>query len=228
MFKNLLSFWKGKDFLTEVLEDFKAMLNQTKFMFESVLSALTKEKKDEELEKRIYEVDKNVNLLEREIRKRIIEHLAIQPSIDLPMSLILMSVVKDAERVGDYCKNLFEIIHLSDKPIKKEKLTEVFGDVDKVILGEFEKTEKAFLESDEKTAKEILNLEREVVKKCDIIVKNIAKSNMSTNEAVCMALMARYFKRIAAHLANIGTSVILPITDLDFFDERFRRDKTKD
>ena len=25
MFKNLISFWKGKDFLTQVLEDFKAM-----------------------------------------------------------------------------------------------------------------------------------------------------------------------------------------------------------
>jgi len=26
MFKNLMSFWKGKDFLTEVLEEFKEML----------------------------------------------------------------------------------------------------------------------------------------------------------------------------------------------------------
>jgi len=32
--------------------------------------------------------------------------------------------------------------------------------------------------------------------------------------------MARYFKRIAAHLMNIATSVILPVTNLDYFDQR--------
>jgi hypothetical protein len=37
--------------------------------------------------------------------------------------------------------------------------------------------------------------------------------------------MARYFKRIAAHLTNIATSVILPLTDLDYFDERRSEDE---
>ena len=52
------------------------------------------------------------------------------------------------------------------------------------------------------------------------IIEELAKSNLSTNEAVCFTLMARYYKRIAAHLTNIATSVILPLTDLDYFDER--------
>jgi two-component system alkaline phosphatase synthesis response regulator PhoP len=48
----------------------------------------------------------------------------------------------------------------------------------------------------------------------------IAKSSLSVNEAVCLALMARHFKRIVAHLTNIATSVILPLSDLDYYDER--------
>jgi len=56
-------------------------------------------------------------------------------------------------------------------------------------------------------------------------VQKIAKSNIPTNEAVCLALLARYFKRIAAHLANIGSSVIVPISDLDFYDEKLRHKK---
>ena len=101
MFKNLMSFWKGKDFLTEVLGDFRKMLEDTKYMFENVTEALIAGKTTPELRDKTYEVDKNVNRMEREIRKRIVEHLSIQPSVDVPVSLVLMSVVKDVERVGD-------------------------------------------------------------------------------------------------------------------------------
>ncbi|MBL7158182.1 MAG: hypothetical protein ISS91_01585, partial [Candidatus Omnitrophica bacterium] len=40
MFKNFMALWKGKDFLTEVLEDFKKMLNDSKCMFNSVIAGL--------------------------------------------------------------------------------------------------------------------------------------------------------------------------------------------
>ncbi|UCD55629.1 MAG: hypothetical protein JSV93_02225 [Candidatus Omnitrophota bacterium] len=225
MFNNLISFWKGKDFLTEVLEEFKEMLDDTKYMFESVCRELIEGKMSPDLKDKIYEVDRKVNRLEKEIRKRIVEHLSIQPTVDVPVSLVLMSVVKDAERIGDYCKNLFEVIDLLDKPLKQERFEKLFNGIDKKILEEFEKTQKAFMESDEEVAKEILYLEREVVKNCEDIVKKLAKSNLSTNEAVCFTLLARYFKRVAAHLANIGSSVILPVSDLDFFDEKLRHEK---
>lgn len=225
MFKNLMAFWKGKDFLTKVLEEFKNMLSDTRGMFESVSVALIEGHEEKGLKDKIYKVDKRVNLLEKEIRRRIVEHLSIQPAVDVPVSLILMSVVKDAERVGDYCKNIFEITELLDKPLKKELFCETFHHIDKNILEVFDKTQKAFMESDEKVAKEILFLERGIVKNCDAILQKIAKSSLSTNEAVCFALLARYFKRVAAHLVNIGSSVILPISDLDFFDEKLRREK---
>ena len=227
MFKNLISFWKGKDFLTEVLNEFKEMLDDTKYMFESVCKALIEGKVDPHLKDKTYEIDKKVNNLEKEIRTRIVEHLSIQPSVDVPVSLVLMSVVKDAERIGDYCKNMLEIIDLLEKPIKKEEFEKLFNHIDKQILEEFEKTQKAFIESDEKIAKEILYLERKIAKNCDNIVKSIAKSDLPTNEAVCFALLGRYFKRIVAHLANIGSSVILPISDLDFFDEKLKNGKKR-
>jgi len=225
MFESLMAFWKGKDFLTEVLEEFKEMLNDTKRMFVSVCGALIKGRGGPDLEDRIYKIDKRVNRLEREIRKRIVEHLSIRPGTDVPVSLVLMSVVKDAERVGDYCKNLLEITKLLDKPIEKNRFRELFNGIDKKILETFEMTEKAFIESDEEVAKQLMYLEREIVKNCDEIVEKTAKGSLSANEAVCFALLARYFKRVAAHLANIGSSVILPISDLDFFDEKLRREQ---
>ena len=225
MFDNLLSFWKGKDFLKEVLEDFEKMLTDTEDMFRKVCLKLLEGKSEDDLKERIYKIDREVNKLEKEIRKRIITHLSIQGNVDLPMCLILMSVVKDAERLGDYAKNLFEVTELLEKPLDRAIFEELFGDIDKKLLLEFSETRAAFIKSEKKTARAVLDIEREIVTKCDDILEKLSKSSYSTNIAVCLTLVARHFKRIAAHLANIGSSVVLPIQELDFFDEKYRREK---
>jgi phosphate uptake regulator len=225
MFKNLLSFWKGKDFLTQVIDEFGNMLNDAEGMFRSVCNKLLKNEEQPGLEEKIYEVDKKVNLLEKDIRKRIVEHLALQPSVDVPTCLLLMSVVKDAERLGDYSKNLFQVTKFLEKPIDKSRFSNLFENMDEQILTLFVATKEAFIESDEAKANLSWEYERKIVKGCDRIIEKLAKSNLSVNEAVCFTLIARYFKRLAAHLANIATSVILPISDLDYFDEKKRQEE---
>jgi len=220
MFKNLLEFWKGKDFLTQVLEEFKKMLDDTEKMFDSVCRRLIYNEKEPGLGDKIYAIDKNVNKLQRDIRKRVVEHLSIQPSVDVSTSLLLMSVVKDAERLGDYSKNLLEVTRYLEKPIDKDRYQKWFNNIEKEILDLFQKTKDAFIESDEAKATLSWQYETKIAKRCDEIVEKCAKSDLSVNEAVCFALMARYFKRTTAHLSNIATSVILPLSDLDYFDEK--------
>lgn len=224
MFKNLIQFWKGKDFVSQVLEEFKNMLEDTHNMFDSVSRLLIYNERQEGLENKIYDIDKRVNELEKDIRKRVVEHLTLQPSTDVSTCLVLMSVVKDAERLGDYSKNLFGITKLLGGPMDRKKYSDLFGNMEKDILGLFDQTKKAFIESDEEIAASCWKHEREMVKKCDKIIERLAKGGFSVNEAVCFTLMARYFKRLTAHLTNIATSVILPLTDLDYFDEK-RREK---
>jgi len=220
MFKNLLQFWRGKDFLSQVLEEFKDMLDDTQTMFNSVCGRLIYNEQEPGLEDKIYDIDKKVNELQKNIRKRVVEHLTIQPSVDVSTSLLLMSVVKDAERLGDYAKNLLQVIKLIDNPIDKDKYVNMFNNIEGEILELFKQTKKAFIDSDEEKAVESWQYEREIGIRCDEIIEKLAKSKLSVNEAVCFTLMARFFKRIAAHLTNIATSVILPLTDLDYFDEK--------
>ena len=222
MFKNLLQFWKGKDFLSQVLEEFKSMLDDAQIMFDSVCRRLIDDKEEPGLKNKVYNTDKRVNDLQRDIRKRIIEHLSLQPSVDVSTCLLLMSVVKDAERLGDYAKNLYEISTMIKKPLNKEKYLELFGNIEKEISELFKATKTAFIESDETKAAKSWKYKTKIAKRCDHIIEKLAKSQLSVNEAVCFALMARYFKRITAHLTNIATSVILPLADLDYFDEKRR------
>lgn len=220
MFRKLMKVWKEKEFLDQVMEEFKDMLEDSEKMFALVSENLIHDRKEPDLADTIYSIDRRINELEKNIRKRVIEHLAIQPSVDMPVSLVLMSVVKDAERLGDYSKNLLEINKLSEGPIDRTKYSEIFTNLDVEILDLFQKAKEAFLESDEHKAKETWEYERRISKRCDKIVEELARSDLSVNEAVCFTLMARYFKRLAAHLTNIATSVILPVSELDFHDEK--------
>jgi len=220
MFRNLLSFWKGKEFLAQVFEEFKDMLDDSEFMFRAVCGRLLDNIEEPDLKKKIYEIDKKVNRLQKDIRKRIVEHLSLQPTVNVTACLLLMSVVKDAERLGDYAKNLYEVTELLEKPIDKKLFNEYFGDIDKDIMTLFEQTRAAFIEADEEKAGLAWDYEKRIAKDCDRIVEQIAKSKLSVNEAVCFTLIARHFKRLVAHLVNIATSVILPISDLDYFDEK--------
>ncbi|NQT28498.1 MAG: hypothetical protein HQ570_02755 [Candidatus Omnitrophica bacterium] len=220
MFKNLLRFWKGEDFLKYVLESFKNMLDDAEEMFNAVCKKLIHGQGEPNLRDKIYNIDKKINGLQKDIRRRVIEHLSLQPAVDAPTCLILMSVVKDAERLGDYSKNLFEVSNLFNRPLNEENYLRLFDGIEEKITVLFKQTKKAFIESDEDEAESSWVHEKEILKRCEEIISKVATSEISTNEAVCFVLMARYFKRIAAHLANIATSVILPVTDLDYFDER--------
>ena len=220
MFRNLLSFWKGKDFLAQVLEEFKNMLEDSKCMFEDVCSRLLNNVEEPDLKQKIYDIDKKVNLLQKDIRKRIVEHLSLQPTVDVSACLLLMSVVKDAERLGDYCKNIYEVTELLEKPVDRAVYSGYFNSINNEILTLFEQTKETFMETDVDKASLLFSVEHKIAKRCDSIIEELARSNLSVNEAVCFTLVARHFKRIVAHLVNISTSVILPISDLDYFDEK--------
>ncbi len=223
MFKNLSQFFKGKDFLSQVFDDFRGMLNDAREMFLLVNKKLIGNENIPDLKETIYATDAKINALEREVRKRVIEHLTVQPSVDVSTSLLLMSVVKDAERLGDYVKNLYQVTALMTKPLNKDKYEKLFNGMDREILELFDKTKKAFIESDEDKAADSWDYERKIAKRCDAIISEVAKGDFSVNEGVCFALIARFYKRLTVHLTNIATSVILPITDLDYYEEARRK-----
>jgi len=220
MFDSLLAFWRGKDFLTQVLEDLRKMLDHAETMFRMVCQTLLDNAEQPDLKERIYAIDKQINELQQGIRKRVMEHMTLQPAVETSSCLCMMSVAKDAERLGDYAKNLYEVIGLREKPIDRDQFATFFNGLDAEILTLFDQTRKAFVDGDESKARAAWNVEHRLAKQCDAIVENVAHSDLPSNTAVCYVLIARYFKRTIAHLANIATAAILPVDKLDYFDER--------
>jgi phosphate uptake regulator len=165
----------------------------------------------------VYIKDQTINLRERDIRKRILIHLSTKPDVNLSACLALVSVSRDAERLGDYVKNLFELNGiLRDSQCDHEMFRLLFDVTGKDVLSLFEKTSTAFKDSDRDMATAVMNCGRDVSKRCEEIIEKTAESDLSADQAVVLALGARYLKRIALHLSNIASSVINPLPEKDY------------
>jgi phosphate uptake regulator len=197
MFKTLLGFNKGKDFITEVLDEFKGMLDHNQRIFESSFGSLFNKTKKTSVGDKIYELDRRVNQAQKNIRRRIAEHLSLQPSVDTTVCLILMSVVKDAERVGDLAKNIYENRDYFDGPVPKDTYDKLFGDVDVLILELFNNTRMAFIDSNEEKATGSWDVQRRIRILCNDTLDAVSKSDLPVNQVVAFTLMTRYYKRIA-------------------------------
>jgi phosphate uptake regulator len=221
MFKKLVDAWRGKNTLSVMLDQFDQMLAHDQWMFEQATSTYMRTRPWDEVQGPLYARDKQVNELERSIRREVVRHLVVHPGDDVVACLIMMSVVKDAERIGDYCKNVFEVGKLFrfeyTAPRYLEPLKEIHGTVDAM----FNKTRQAFRESNAELARAVLDLFDGTKARCDLIVEQLLrqKDNLPTDEAVSYGMLCRHMKRISAHLSNIATSVVAPVENLDFADE---------
>ncbi len=220
MFRELLAIWRKTDPLTEMYESLISMIAEGEWMFEAAWNAASCGRVSPDVKEEIYRRDVEVNRTERTIRRRIVEHLSVQPGVDVPACLVLMSVVKDAERIGDYCKNILEAAELEAEPVTKCEFYHRFDEAYKDIHATFHKTRRALAESDEVLGQEVIVEERDITARCDALVERLAAGSLPAKLAVPWALIARYLKRVSAHLGNMASSLVMPLHKLDYYDEK--------
>src|SRR6056297_2806164 len=109
MLKEIWNAFKKTNVLTDMVQEVGQMLDLGESMFKESSTALMHERDWESIAEELYSKDKQVNSIEQKVREQIVTHLSLGHTADLSACLILMNVVKDAERIGDYCKNIFEI-----------------------------------------------------------------------------------------------------------------------
>lgn len=219
MLKELLDMLRAKSPLNSMLAEFTQMIEKTEWMFDASTQVLMCEKPAEEVKDEIYAKDREVNEHQRSIRRKIIRHLSVQPGTDVPACLMLMSVVKDAERMGDFCKNIFEVGTMLDVTFDSGRYKTPLLELSEQVENLFGKTRKAFERSDEEIARSIMAKGAHISKQCDMLLKQLIVDNLPTKKAVGYTLLARYFKRISSHLTNIASSVVTSVDNLDYLDE---------
>lgn len=218
MLKELLGLWHDRSPLTELSKSFDEMLSIAKEMFSMASSYLVDDVDSKSIRQKLVEMDGRLNTLQQVIRRDLLTHISVQgTTADIVPCLLLMSLVKDAERIGDYCKNIDEIFRHSPS-LKDDPLHDDLMEMRGKILEWFGQTMRAFDDNDKDLAKSTREDAYLHEKECDRLLWKLAADNEGRN-AVSIALMLRFFKRIAAHLGNICTSVSMPFDKLDYFEK---------
>ncbi|MEY3014879.1 MAG: hypothetical protein RIT45_3614 [Pseudomonadota bacterium] len=219
MWKELIDIFRGKDApLEEVATEFRAMLELTREMSDLVRPHIFEGALPMDVRRRVYELDVEVNKLERSVRKRLITHLSLRPS-HVPYSLLLISMSKDAERVGDYVKNIAEVGDLGGGTVPDGELRDELSDLISVADRLHREVAGVLDAQARERAIELVQLGRTAGKRCDRLVGAIATSDLPAAQVTALVLLTRFYKRLGAHLVNILSSVIMPVHKVDFFDE---------
>jgi phosphate uptake regulator len=136
------------------------------------------------------------------------------------MAMVFMNAVKDAERIGDYIKNIYDVAHelVPESPDRSLYKTRLGGYAD-IMRDLMIETATVFSESDEDQARKIIETAREQGQQLEKSIAEITRSKLHTSDAVCLVLVMRFYKRIFSHLSNIASTVCMPVHKMDYYDE---------
>ena len=209
MFNKIFAVWKRESLLNQALECTEKMFKLAAENFRIATKGLIENLDTKKAN--IYMTDRQINDCEKSVRRKVLEHLTINPKQDLSSSLILITVVKDLERIGDYEKNIVELSYHHPKKLAHNIYTTELIDISKRLMDFLIDAKRIFMEGDLEAAKSYYTYYREVTQKTDGITEKIfEEKKLSVREAVVAALFSRYLKRISAHLANILSTVVNP------------------
>lgn len=216
MTSEIVNMLRGSSLIKRAIELFIEMINGDEYLYNEAWRVITIEANIDRIPQYFYDKDIEVNNMEKDIRRLLFEHLSIRPKHDVSGCLALMSLIKDAERIGDYSKNIFESGILYRGSIKDIKFYNRMVPTQRKISESFPVLKKAFRNSDEKLAREILKNYGPIKKDCDKMLHELFEQEVSTNEAVVTAMLSRYFKRINSHISNIASGIAYPLNEIDF------------
>jgi len=201
--------------LERMHSEFGEMLDAGRHAFATAADAFLGGTDPETIREDLFKTDKRINRAERQIRREIVVHVSVQGAANFPACLVLMSIVKDAERIGDYAKNLFDLAKLaphSPAGPYAEDLAALKGRV--VVL--MSACHQAIDASQKEQAKEVIRAAQKIEDQCDEKVRGLIGGVGEPEMGPTYVLAYRYFKRVTAHVRNIASSVVQPVHKLDF------------
>jgi len=195
------------------------MLTNSMHAYDITMNCLLGDTNLETVRDDLYNTDKAINELHREVRREMIIHSAVNSrNLDIPLLLSYMTMSKDIERIGDYCKNLFEIAETGNSFAKGDDLDaymELKNDIGKLIV---------YLQSclnldDESKVQDLITLGSSLNNDLDEKITALLEDKEKIQYPVATTLFYRYLKRIVSHIVNAATAIIMPTDQIDYLDE---------
>jgi len=195
---NWLSSGSEASGFAEIQRNFVQMLEDGRHIFDAASNALLGGTDPEAIRSDLFSTDKRINETEQKVRRLIVVHGAVHGAQTFPTLLVVMSLAKDAERIGDYAKNIFDLAVLKPNLGSEEerKLLVELKDQVSTLLG---RARDLYDSQDAVGARAYLAENDRAQDTCDA---GLDRAIASTDNATGRAMALRYFKRVASHAAK--------------------------
>ena len=219
-FKEILNLWKSENLLSQAWNETSEMMSLSHEMFEEAIYSLRKGVKRKKLIK-LKKRDKEINNYQKEVRKKVITHFSISKNInEIPSGMVLLSIIIDVERLGDYTKNILDLAINYEEKIISEELLEQLREIELIVEKRFKKTLKAINSQSENKANTLLDTyEKDIALASDKIVNGCISGDLTFENnqiSTVVSLYSRYLKRVGAHLKNITTTITNPYEHIGY------------
>jgi len=197
------------------------MLDLTREMFLKAKESL-RFREDKDVDLNIRDQDLEINKYEREVRRNVFNHLVVGGKADLPSALVLVSIIVDIERIGDYTKNIVELAMDHPGKLNGGRFEKNLQRVEAAVEDDLIKTRACFETGDKKSALKLLKEYKWVNDVCDDSLIALIKEDdkdIRSGDSVALGIYFRWLKRINSHLRNITTSVVNPFDRIGYEPE---------
>lgn len=216
----VLAFFKGSNEggLEQIETQIVGMVADCRHTFDAAMGALIGGGDPNAVGDDIGETDRRINDTEQTIRRELVVHVSVHGTQDVPTVLNYILVVKKLERIGDQHKNIFDLalegVSFVGAPdferlvAYKDEISAMFGEVTRVLS-----------DQDLDGARVLMDRGDALLDEFDELVIEQVHARTDASQAVPRALLFRYLKRVVANLANVTSSVVVPLDQLDYHED---------
>jgi phosphate uptake regulator len=218
MFREILKLLRKDNLQVQALSECFEMVDMCHEMVMASVESL-RNREDASVDIDIYAMDKKLNSFERDVRRKVMTHLSLGHTEDLASGLVLVSVVIDLERIGDYSKNIYDLAVNHPGKLHGGPLEDRVLRIEKTALEHLTESVKDFKSGDIAEARRLMQHYKEDISgQSSEIVKAIVTGGveMSSRDSAALALYVRYLKRISAHSRNLISSLVNPFDRIGY------------
>lgn len=217
MLKTLIQWFRNENLLVQAKEALVQMLDSDLRMFDDSVQLIWTGK-GASLDE-IRERDQQINRQMRQVRKKVITHLAFSGQSGLDTSLVLISVVIDVERIGDHTKDITVLASEYPGRFSPGAFEDEIKAFQAAIRDRLAQVKEIIDREDVEKARQLSETHQDISAGYARMLSRLINENgggLESGPSVVLALYLRYLRRIEGHIFNIASAEFNPFHRIGF------------
>ena len=210
----MFKWFRGSAGLEEVEQVFVGMLADDARLFDLASRARLGGADIAALQAELLPLEERTDEAERRIRRLVLVHASVHGGADIAACLMYMSIIKDAERIGDLSRNLFGIAR-DAAPLPdalRADVSDLYGEVGPMIA----EAAGIFRADDRAAADAFIERARAIQARLRLAIDELVSEAADVPQPAATVLTYRHLGRIVANLVNIVSAVTMPLDQIDY------------